>query len=198
MTLRRCATTMDTVIARELGADLGRQFDRLVLNGTGTNSQTLGITNVAGTLAVTYTDASPTAAETVTRVWQAYATLADPATGYGTADPDAYVVLLHPRRFGYISANAGGQVDVELPGTVVPTAGIRTDVGGTEDHIVVLDRTQTFIRANAPVFRLDPDIGSGSLTIRIQAWQAMNVMAGKSPNSIAIVSGSGLVPPTFA
>ncbi len=55
----------DLEIAAELGSALAEKRDQQILNGSGTNKQTLGILNVSGIKSVTYTDASPTTQEYV-------------------------------------------------------------------------------------------------------------------------------------
>ena len=53
--------------------------------------------NVPGVLTITYTDASPTVAEFLSKLWSAYSEVAG-ASGFGTSDPSAFVTILHPRR----------------------------------------------------------------------------------------------------
>jgi hypothetical protein len=196
----RALPGLDQVIAAELGAAMGQQIDVAAIQGTGASGQTRGILNVSGTVSVTHTDASPSVGEQVAKAWQAYAVLADTAAGgYGTANPDAYLTIVHPRRYAFLKANQSGQTTFELPGEVVPSASVPTNLGaGTnEDRIIVLDRTQSFIAASAPKFEVLEEPLSGILGIRLRAHCYVAAMFGRQPTSIAIVAGTGLVTPTW-
>jgi Phage capsid family len=196
----RALPGLDLVIAAELGAAMGQQIDVAAIQGTGTNGQTRGLLNVSGTVSVTHTDASPSVGEQVAKAWQAYAVVADTAAGgYGTANPDAYLTIVHPRRYAFLKANQSGQTTFELPGEVAPSAGVPTNLGaGTnEDRIIVLDRNQSFVAAAAPKFEVHQEPLSGVLGVRLRAHCYLAAMFGRQPTSIAVVSGTGLVTPTW-
>jgi HK97 family phage major capsid protein len=118
--------------------------------------------------------------------------------------------------------NAGGNQAVNAMGTVNgATGGIERVVGqimgvnvitdpnipttfsggaagaGTEDVIIVLDTNQTYLYESAPRTRVLPEVGSGTLTVRLQVWGYFAFTAGRYPASIATVAGTGLVAPTF-
>src|SRR5262245_32380491 len=71
-------------IASELGRAAGERVDLQLLNGAGTSGETRGFLNLSGTVATSYTDASPTVAELCSKLGNNYA---DISTNYGRA-PD--------------------------------------------------------------------------------------------------------------
>nr|MBA2599942.1 phage major capsid protein [Actinomycetota bacterium] len=95
-------SNLDEAIAAELGNAFASQLDLQVISGSGTAGQLLGLLNVAGITSVTHTSATPTALENLARIGQVAA-----ATGSAFGAPvDA--ILLHPRRFAYITTKATG------------------------------------------------------------------------------------------
>jgi HK97 family phage major capsid protein len=113
---------MDAVIASDLGRAHGTALDAQIVNGSGSGQNLRGFLNVAGILSVAGTITS--AATFIESVWKAYSALSG-GSGYGTANPDEYVVILHPRRYAWVKGNTTGIPAQDLfPGTVVPSAGV--------------------------------------------------------------------------
>jgi hypothetical protein len=83
--VERSNPAFDLVIAAELGKDLGLKVDVQALYGTNASGETLGLKNTTGILSVAYTDASPSAAELISKIWAAYEALAGGRPG--TASP---------------------------------------------------------------------------------------------------------------
>lgn len=195
----RAMPGMDVVIAADLGRALGAAVDSALVAGTNANGQTRGLANITGHVAVTYTDASPTAAEIVSKIWEAYAKVSDTATGYGVAAPEDYVVALHPRRHAVIGTSADALRQLEPFGAVVSTGGIRTTLGaGTnEDEIYVVARAESFVALGRPEIATFEEIGSATLTVRISVRQPLAAMFGRAPTSIARISGTGLAAPVW-
>jgi HK97 family phage major capsid protein len=195
----------DVVIAAELGRKYGQSLDSQFVSGSGASGQLLGLATVSGILSVTYTDASPTAAKTVSKAWSAYSSLANTVTGYGTASPDAYVTVMHPRRYASLFANQGGTVLATaplLPGTTVPCGGIRTNLGaGTnEDEVFVVERSQAVLFNSESRLRVHEgiaDADSGSLKVRVSIVGYAALAASRQPTAAARVSGTGLTPPSL-
>jgi HK97 family phage major capsid protein len=192
----RARPGMDEVLARDLGRALGAALDAQLVAGTNATGQTRGIANVTGIIAVTYTDASPTVAEIVSKIFDAYQQLAG-SSGYGIASPDEYVVVLHPRRLALLSTSADALRSLESFAALIPTAGVRTTLGaGTnEDEIFVVARGEVFVAQGEPVIDIFPEVGSTTATVRVQARQYAGAMFGRAPNAVARISGTGLSPP---
>lgn len=195
--------------------------DSALINADGTSGTVLGIRNTVGIVAVTYTDASPTVPELYPKVADAIQQIAS-----GRFAP-ATLVLMHPRRWGWGTAaldsatrplfvpSANGPFNALAVGNapdygavvgtfqglpVVTDANIPTTVGaGTEDVIIVLrtvdarlwlagdgmPRRFTFEQSNAPQ------------SVRLAIWGEVAATFGKYPLSNAVISGTGLIAPTF-
>jgi Phage capsid family len=184
----------DVVIAADLGRQLAAKIDSQLIAGTGTKPQLRGLANVSGALSLTYTGS--TLANLVSKIWAGYRDLADPAVGFGTSDESQYLIVVHPRRYGYLYPSA--VASYPLPGRLVPSAGIRSNLGaGTnEDEIFIVDAGPIHVRANQPVIRVLPEVLSGTLQVRVQAYQEV-ASAFAPPRAILRISGSGLTPPAL-
>jgi hypothetical protein len=161
--------------------------------------QTRGLVNVSGILSISYTDASPTVPELLSKIWAAYEALAGP-NGYGIARPEDYVVVMHPRRLAFLAAGSTQAAVTDLlPGSVVVSAALRANLGAStnEDEIFVIAKSMCFIAADPPRIEVHEEIGSATSTVRIAARQAMAAMFGLAPNSAARISGTGLTPPSL-
>jgi hypothetical protein len=85
-----------------------------------------------------------------------------------------------------------------LPGRLVATTGVRTNLGGgTEDEADVIARDEVFVSGNAPTFKAHESVGSGSLTVRFSAFQFVGTMFSRRPKAISRISGTGMVAPTL-
>lgn len=208
---------VDQLIFSDLLADYNAQLDNQVLNGSGASGQLLGILNISGTNAVTYTDASPT-------VGELYPKLADGIQQIATARFEAAeVIIVHPRRWGWITA----AVDTAGRPLVVPSAGFNavarmgevaaqgvvgelqglpvvadaqiplTLGGGTEDEVVIFRPSDCVLMEGSIRTDVFPDIGSGTLTLRFRLYAFVNFFAGRFPASISEINGTGVIAPTF-
>ena len=184
------------MIADDLGRDFGAKLDVQIVNGSALSGQTRGLLNVAGILSVAGAVTSVQAF--VADVWQAFQDLAG-SSGFGNPDPDAYVTILHPRRLAWIHSGAGATsvpAAPLLPGRIVASSGIPTNLGaGTnEDVALVVERSNVVLLAQGPIFKVDEDTGSLTLTIRTYAW-SMGALLVK--NAAAVAKVTGLTPPTY-
>lgn len=223
--LERGSPEMDQVIFADLAADYAAKLDAQVIAGTGSSGQMLGITAVSGVNAVTYTDASPTVAELWPKIGDAVSQVVSGRFQSASAvfmHPRRWAWMLAAlgtdgrpliaatagagptNAFGVGSGSgygdgAAGQL-FGLP--VITDANIGTTLGaGTEDVIIVGrpsdwhlfeqgDGSPQMLRFDAP--------GSGSLTIRLTVHGFAAFAAGRQPESIAVISGTGLAAPAFA
>jgi HK97 family phage major capsid protein len=193
----------DVTIAAELGRRYGEVLDAQTVAGSGSNQQILGLATVGGTIAVSYTDASPTALKTASKVWSAYSSLATPSTGYGTPSPDAYIVAMHPRRLAaqmaLQGATAPGPVP-ELPGTVVASGGIRTNISTSQDEIFVVERSQAVLFNSPSRILVEEQPGDAEVTalkVRVQVLGYAALAANRQPLSVARITGTGLAAPVL-
>jgi hypothetical protein len=190
----------DQVMSADLGRALGVAVDSQLVTGSNTSGQTEGLATVSGINTVTYTDASPTVNKTVSKIWAAFQAIVE--SGGGPPEPgDGYLVVLAPRRLAQLSANSGSTSSLSLPplpGRAVATSGVRLTLGGgTEDEIFVIARDEVFVGATAPILATYPEVGSSTLTVRLQARQSVAAMFSRQPKAICRISGTGLVAPTL-
>lgn len=210
----------DRVVFADLLADYNRTLDLQCLTGTGTAGQLPGVLGLAGTNTVTYTDASPTVPEL-------YPKGADALNRVATSRfLPAEAWIMHPRRWAWMLAaldasnrplvvpagagpnnavaTVGGPAAEGAVGTwhgrpVYLDANIPTNLGtGTnEDRILVGRFSDAMLFEGVPRMRVLPEVGSGTLTVRIQVYNYVAFAPGRFPAGISIVAGTGLAAPTF-
>jgi HK97 family phage major capsid protein len=212
---------MDEIIFNDLARDYATKLDVQLLVGLGSSGQARGIANVTGRIAVTYTDSNPTVGELYSKIADAVQQVHTNLF----RSPD--VILMHPRRWGWFLAAVDSsqrplivpRADVafnpvaiqdrvgaenvvgQLQGlAVVVDSSIRTTQGaGTnEDEIFVLSSQDLYLfEEDAPRSRVFEDVGSGTLTVRLQVYGYCAFLATRFPKAIAHLSGTGLAAPTF-
>lgn len=194
---------IDEVLAIDLGNDQGLKVDQQLISGTNANGQTQGLAGVTGINAITFTAATPNAAATISKIWSGFQAIADAGGGPAQPGPENYVVVVAPRRAAALGADVGATsatpVLPGLPGELIVSSGIRQNLGaGTnEDEIYVIARNEVFVALGRPVFQVFPEVGSSTLTVRLQARQYAAAGFVRQPKAIARISGTGLVTPSF-
>lgn len=217
-------TGVDTIVLQDLVSAYATELDRQLLNGSGSSGEHKGIFGVSGINSVTYTDASPTAAEL-------YPKIADAIQQINTKRfMPANLIVMHPRRWMWLLASvdsqsrplvvptAGGNAAVNAFGTgenagrgiagsilgvpVLVDANVVTDAGsGTnEDKILVtyVDDSILWEQSGSPLqLRFDQTLG-GQLTIKMVVFGYSASAAGaRFPGGVSVISGTGLVTPSF-
>ena len=215
-------TGIDSLIMADLSGAIATTLDDGMINGAGTSGTLLGLKNITGINAVTYTDASPTVAELYPKLLDAIQKI----NSNRYAGPD--LIVMHPRRAAWMAAAVDGQSrPLVLPQANVPSnamgtgpvagygstglqvagipivtdANIQTDAGSgnNEDNIFVVRRADMllFESPGAPsMVRMDQTLG-GNLTVKMVAWQYACFIGGRYPAAISMISGTGLVAPSF-
>jgi HK97 family phage major capsid protein len=208
----------DEIVFEELARDYANKQEVQVLYGTAANGQARGIINVSSIETVTYTDSSPTLPE----MWPK---LVDAVTRVSSNNLTPSLIVMHPRRWGWMLSaldevkrpfvaaeapqNAFARFDRVAPENLVgqllglpvmTNSNIRTTQGtGTnQDEIFVLATDELFLyEEDQPRRRTFEDIGSGTLTVRLQVYGYMAFLGARYPKAIAMISGTGLTAPTF-
>jgi len=211
---------VDRVIFADLARDYLRSHELLAL--TSAASGTLGITQVSGTNAVTYTDASPTVPELYPKIADAIQRIAS------AAFTPASHIFVHPRRWGWLAAAldpagrplmvpaaqqpsnavatagavvAEGQVGAIHGVPVVASANIPTNLGGgtNEDTILVLAAGEQLVWEDqaGPYLETFGDVGSGTLTVRFRLHNYVAHTFERRPASISKINGTGLIAPSW-
>lgn len=204
----------DEMIMRDLLSSFSQQLGNQVLSGSGTLGQILGLRNVPGVVTVTLTGT------TVASLYSAVANAATQVQAGLFAAPNALV--MHPRRWAWLTSqldassrplvvpaaygpnNAAGVQSASGEGQVGNFAGlavyldsnIPTTVSTNQDQILVLSTAETYLYESQVRTRVLQETLSGTLTVRIQLWGYV-AMATRQAKSIAVITGSGLVPPAF-
>ncbi|WP_231750781.1 phage major capsid protein [Mycobacterium sp. NAZ190054] len=213
--LDQSPVNFDQVIFQDLIADFSSKLDLQVLVGGGTNGQVLGVhgTPGIGTIEV------PTVS-----VGAFYAAIADGIQRVSTSRflPPEHIVM-HPRRWAWMTAELGDdgrplvlpaangtngvatldavasqQVVGQLQGLpVVTDPNIGTTYGeGTNEDLVYVQRSSDLLLFESGIrSRVLPDVGSGTLTVRLQVYGYIAFTAERYPQSIVEITG--LTAPTF-
>jgi len=214
---------VDTLIAADMAGAMAVTLEDQILNGSGSGVNLLGLTNVSGTNAITYTDGSPSVSELWPKIQDAIQQVN--ANRFLGAD----LIVMHPRRLGFLNAAldssnrpiilpqsnvpqnamgtgpaAGyGNTGVQIAGIPVVTSGKVTTSsgsGGNEDEIYVVRRSDMllFEDASQPAFIRMEETAGMSLTLSYvsYAYYAAS-MGSRYPGSVSVISGTGLTPPSF-
>ncbi|AMQ66949.1 major capsid protein [Mycobacterium phage Cracklewink] len=208
--------SFDEMIFRDLIADFATKVDKAVLTGTGNNGQVLGVHATPGITTI--------AAATVD-VAGFYSAVADGIQRIHTQRflPPSHIVM-HPRRWAWLTAELGNdgrplvlpaannpsnavatmagvvseQVVGQLQGLpVVTDPNIGTTYGtGTNEDVVYVQRSADLALYESPIrSRVLPEVGSGTLTVRLQVYGYIAFTAERYPQSVVEITG--LTAPTF-
>ena len=211
--LERTFPGLDFLIFQDLRADYDEQLDTQCLAGTGNTGQHLGVRAVTGRNQVSYTDATPTAAEALPRIYDGIQQVA--ANRHRRAD----TIVMHPRRgawfatdlsstfplfqLGVLTQAAGTQqagfVDNFAGLRVVLDANISTEYGAStdEDEIYIVRASDLILMEGPLRTAVYEDVLSGTLQVRLQVFAYSAFMSGRQPAAISHLSGTGLKAPTF-
>lgn len=217
----RGGAIVDDAVMGDLMAAAELALNVSALNGSGTTPQHLGIMQVSGINAVTYTDASPTVGE----LWPKLAD-AIQRINAGRYMP-ATAIYMHPRRWGWITAAVDttgrplfdfsttppnvvvglgvaaeyGQVVGKLQGLpVITDASIPTNLGaGTNEDMIVVARTPDILYWEDAMlqFTMEQALTTAPGQVRVAVGRFALFMAGRYPVGISTIGGTGLVTPTF-
>jgi HK97 family phage major capsid protein len=211
--------SIDEILMRDLAADYATKLDIQVISGNVTNAK--GLRNVTGIGTVTYTQATPTSAtlwpklaDAIQRVNAAFLT---PDTM--AMHPRRWASLLsaldssgRPFFNAVAPFNALGTMDQggasTSQGPVGNVQGMRVIIdpnipttlgaGTNEDVILVYDSTQLYLfEEGAPRTRVFEDVGSQTMTVRLSCYGFYAFMGNRYPAGISLITGTGLVTPTF-
>lgn len=218
--LEQSPIPFDRVVFEDLLGDYNRALDVQCLSGSAASGQLRGVLGLSGVNAVTYTDASPTLQELYPKGALAVADIVN--TRFQI--PEAWV--MHPTRWMWMLATLDssgrpyvvpqgsgpqnapatvGSLSVDGPsGTwhglpVFLDANIPTNLGaGTnEDRILCGRFSDGHLYESQPRLRVLPEVGSGTLTVRIQLYNYVAFAPGRFAGGMTIIAGTGLATPTF-
>lgn len=186
--LDRSLPPIDVVIAEELGAAWGEDFDQQVINGSGASGQLTGLLVLAGTTAITATTVTA-----VANLAAAAKLRGDVSSSFGEA-PD--VLIVHPRRTAWIRSTLGYSPVPWPMENLIEAPGMPTTLTSNQDALVALVRDQTILYSDPPRIRVMPDVLSGTLTVRVSAF-AYCAMLVRQPAAVGKATGAGLAAPSW-
>lgn len=218
--LEQSPLTFDQIVFQDMIADYATKLNLQVISGTGLNGQVLGVRGTAGITTVTATAATAPASN----IPVIYAKIADAVQRVHTGRFLApTVIVMHPRRWAsfmaYFDASgrpgmassgpgvnaiatlgavAAEQVVGEMHGLpVVTDPSIPTNVSTDQDVIHVLRASDLLLWESPIKSRVLPEVGSGTLTVRLQVYGYLAFTAGRYPKSVAEITGTALAAPAF-
>ncbi|BBX00805.1 phage major capsid protein [Mycolicibacterium moriokaense] len=212
--------SFDEVIFRDLIADYATKVDLQVISGSGASGQVLGVRNTSGITTIAATSGSD-------NVGLLFAKIADAVQRVHTQRFMApTVIIMHPRRWAFFLAarddvgrplvvpNGPGQNQIAtLSGVlaeqvvgqmhglpVVTDPNMPTTLGAStnEDVIHVLRASDLLLWESALRTRVLPEVGSGTLTTRLQVYGYVAFTAARYPQSVVELGGTALATPAFA
>lgn len=216
--LDQSPVSFDDIVFADLLADYAMRKELQVISGTGLNGQLKGLLNVSGINAITYTDASPTLPEmyvawvqSVSKIFTnrkmaATATFSLPALWFWAASQldTTNRPLIQPAQegpFNPVALQTGeaaeGPVGRLTVGTPVLLAGnLPTNLGsGTnETRTITLRTSDHFLWEGGMRTRTLTEVLSGTLQVRLQVYNYAALMADRRPESISVISGTGMIP----
>jgi HK97 family phage major capsid protein len=210
--------SFDEVILGDLIADYNQRLDIQVISGSGTAGQHTGILNVSGINSVTYTSGSPT----LPGMYPAFAQGASqvyknrklPATGavvlpsiwyWATAQLDTTnrplivppQVAWNPSGIQMDLADGdgpAGMLSMGLPAFI--DGNLPTNLGGgtNESRVIVARWSDLYLWEGALQTRVLQEVLSSTMQVRFQVYAYSAYMAGRRPEAISSLSGTGFVP----
>ena len=207
---------VDQLLIEDLAMSYATALDSNIITGDGTSGASTGILETSGIGSVTYTDGSPTGAET----WQQVVKAISAVQTSKFLSPS--VVVMHPRRAAFIAGSLDssnrplmqpvvatasnvlgtGELSYGAPTMSIAGLPVVTDsnipitlgAGGDEDRIIVMRSDDVILweeNGGSPLVVQYDSVGSGTLTVRIVAY-GYSAFLVRDPNSVAVISGTGL------
>lgn len=211
----------DAVIIADLQNAYHTVLDSQIINNDGTSGTHLGIRSTGSIVSVTYTDASPTAAEAYPKLFDLISQIQSGVFGGATH------LVMHPRRWNWFasqvgtsfpflqpnnvsSVNVGGEINsntyggvvgvlaglpVVLDGNIVTNAG----AGTNEDVILGVTADELFLweQPGSPLLIRAEQTAAGNLTVKLVVYGFSAFTAGRYPGAHGVIGGTGLVTPAF-
>lgn len=211
---------IDTVVLADLAAAYAAAVDTFVISNNAANKR--GLLNVTGINAVTYTDATPTVPEiwpklvdamrqvhtgrllpareiymTPTR-WAWFQAALDANNRPFVSDDLAAAIPLLGNSDGAVAEGLAGVIrGINLPVFLDPNIPANLGAGTNEDRIIVARPEDVILYESSPkaeAFR-ETKAKEAQVVFRLYAYLAL--MSERAPKAISVISGTGLVQPTF-
>jgi HK97 family phage major capsid protein len=218
--LEQSPINIDDAVLQDLAAAYAVSLNSGILTGTGSAGTPVGITSLSGTNAITYTSASPTVAALYSAVANAVQQV------HTNRFMPADTIVMHPRRWAYLLAAsdttnrplvlpstnspmnvAASQQEVAAQGYVGQMQGlpvfvdplIPTNVGtGTNQDTIIVGRFADLVLWESDI-RAESFVQTyaQNMSVFLRLYNYASFQAGRYPQSLSIINGTGLVAPTF-
>jgi HK97 family phage major capsid protein len=214
---------LESIILTDLLRAYNTELDNLLINGTGSNGQPLGIQNMTTGILVTYTATTGTIAGLYPKIADAIQQIQ--SNQY--ASPNA--IIMHPRRLGALLAaldsqnrplvvptaynpvnaigtgegypnygNNSGYSILGLP--IITDANLATNLGaGTNQdsiHVVDLNESHLFEETGSPTY-VTFEEPNGKVALNIVMYGMFAYTSLRYPKAFAQINGTGLAAPSF-
>lgn len=206
--LDRSDPAFDVIVLRDLQNAYDAELDRQLINGAAASNEHVGLLNVSGVNGVTFTSATPTAADFLPKVYKAIEQISTnrflPATH----------VVMHPRRAAFLAAGLSSSAPVFQQGQltlasgtqngalvstiaglpVIVDANVPTNLGsGTdEDRIIAIHAPDLSVMEGEVRTRVLDAPLSDTLEVRIQLFGYSAFLSERYAKGISVISGTGL------
>jgi HK97 family phage major capsid protein len=208
----------DEIVFADLMADYNMRLDLQVIDGSGAAGEHLGILRVTGLNAITYTDASPTLpemypsfAQGASKIYKnrklpATAAVVFPSIWYwATAQLDTTNrPLIVPPQVGWNPAGTqqdlasgegpAGMLSMGLPGYLDGNLPTTKGAGANETRTIIARFLDLYLWEGDLRSRVLMEVLSGTLQVRFQVYAYSAFMPHRRPESISVVSGTGMIP----
>lgn len=216
--LEQSPVNMDQILLADLAADYAVRLDTFVITNNAASKR--GLLNVTGSNAIAYTDATPT-------VGEAYAKVGDGIQQIHTGrfmPPDK--IFMHPRRWAWFTvsvdtagrplvvpvaqmpqnalAQMGGVVSEGFVGTlqglpvyVDPNIPTNLGAGTNEDRIIIARSSDVILFEGSPRAEAFRETYANQLSVLLRFYNYAALHSERYPKSLSVVSGTGLIAPTF-
>jgi HK97 family phage major capsid protein len=213
--LEQSPIAFDQIIFGDLLGSYATNVNLQVLNGANSAGEVKGILAASGTSSVTYTTTTPT----VPGLWPKIASAINAVHTNRFLPPTC--IVMHPTRWAWFLAaldssnrplvvpngqgglNSFATVNAPtsegvvgelqgLPVVVDPSIPLTLGAGTNEDRILVMRASDLYLWDSAIRTRVLPEVGSGTLTTRLQCYGFISFTAERYPKSTSIISGTGL------
>jgi len=214
---------LESIIISDLLRAYNTKLDDLLLNGSGSNGQPLGIQGMTTGILVTYTATTGTVAGVFPKIADAIQSIQSNVF----ASPNA--IIMHPRRLGFFLAgldgsnrplvvptaynpvnamgtgegypNYGNNSGYSLLGLpIITDANIATDKGASTNqdtiHVVDLNESHLFEEAGSPTY-VTFEEPNGKVALNIVMYGMFAYTSLRYPKAFAQINGTGLATPSF-
>lgn len=204
----------DQMVITDLAGAYHSELDRQLIEGTGSNGQHTGVRVVSGGVGVTYTDASPTAAELWPKLFELIAGIAAGHLG-------ASHFVMHSRRFWWLVSNVGpnfpfvqtspengrgGTADAPMGAggpqgilaglPAIVDNNVPTDVNSDQDPVIAVAADECHLWEDGAPLQVQVE-KPATLQVELALYGFSAFTCGRYPLATGEITGTGVTTPTF-